>query len=80
MLNKLKDFRLIILLSIVCISLCILTFLAFVNPKILSFAKINLQIILIFDVILFVIFLFIIFIKSSELYLENKKKKIRFSN
>ena len=75
MLNKLKDFRLIILLSIVCISLCILTFLAFVNPKILSFAKINLQIILIFDVILFVIFLFIIFIKSLELYLENKKKK-----
>ncbi len=75
MLNKLKDFRLIILLSIVCISLCILTFLVFVNPKILSFAKINLQIILIFDVILFVVFLFIIFIKSSELYLVNKKKK-----
>jgi len=75
MLNKLKDFRLIISLSIVCISLSILTFLAFINPKILFFANINLQIILILDVVLLIVFLFIIFIKSSKLYIINKKKK-----
>ena len=75
MLNKLKDFRLIISLSIVCISLSILTFLAFINPKLLFFANINLQIILILDVVLLIVFLFIIFIKSSKLYIINKKKK-----
>ena len=76
MFNKLKNFKLIILLSIISISLCILTFLAFINPKLLSFSKINLQFLLALDILLLVFFLFIIFKKSSNLYFLTKKKKI----
>ena len=76
MVNKLKNFRSIIALSFVSISLCLLTFLSFINPKLLSFSHINLQVLLILDVILLIIFLFIIFKKSVNLYFLNKNKKI----
>ncbi len=76
MFNKLKNFKLVILLSIICIGLCILTFLAFINPKLLSFLNIKLQLLLTLDIFLLVVFLFIIFKKSSSLYLLTKKKKI----
>ena len=76
MLNKLKNFKLIILLSITCTGLCILTFLSFINPKLLSFSNINLQVLLTLDAILLVAFLFIIFKKSSNLYYSTKKKKV----
>ena len=76
MLNKLKNFKLVILLSIISIGLCILTFLAFINPKLLSSSNINLQHLLTSDLILLVIFLVIIFKKSSSLYFFTKKKKI----
>ena len=36
MFNKLKGFRTVISLSVICIGLCILTFLAFINPKFTS--------------------------------------------
>ena len=76
MFNKLKNFKLIILLSIISIGLCILTFLAFINPKLLFSLNISLQFLLTLDVILLAIFLFIIFKKSSNLYFEAKKKKV----
>ena len=76
MFNKLKNFKLVILLSIICIGLCILTFLAFINPKLLSFLNIKLQLLLTLDIFLLVVFLFIIFKKSSSLYFLTKKKKI----
>ena len=76
MFNKLKNFKLIILLSIISISLCILTFLAFINPKLLFSLNISLQFLLTLDVILLAVFLFIIFKKSSNLYFEAKKKKV----
>jgi len=76
MLKNLKKFKSIIALSFVCVSLCILTFLTFINPKLLSFLNFNLQVLLILDVILLFIFLFIIFKKVSELYFLNKNKKI----
>lgn len=76
MLNKLKGFKTVILLSVVSISLCILTFLAFINPKLLFFSDINLQVLLIFDVILLIVFLIIVFKKSSNLYFLTKKKRI----
>jgi len=76
MFNKLKDFKLVLLLSIICIGLCILTFLAFINPKLLSFLNINLQYLLILDLILLVAFLFIVFKKSSNLYFLTKNKKV----
>ena len=76
MFDKLKGFRTIIALSIICIGLCILTFLAFINPKLLSFSNINLQFLLILDVFLLIIFLFIVFKKSLNLYYQTKNKKI----
>jgi two-component system, NtrC family, nitrogen regulation sensor histidine kinase NtrY len=76
MFNKLKGFRTVIALSIVCIGLSILTFLAFINPKLISFSNINLQILLVFDVILLTIFLLIVFKKSSNLYFLTKNKKV----
>ena len=76
MLSKLKGFRTIITLSIVCIGLCILTFLAFINPKILLFSNINLQFLLVFDAMLLILFLIIVFKKSSSLYLTTKNKEV----
>jgi two-component system nitrogen regulation sensor histidine kinase NtrY len=76
MFNKLKNFKLVVLISIVCIGLCILTFLAFINPKLLSFANINLQFLLTVDIVILVVFLFIILKKSANLYYLTKKKKV----
>jgi two-component system nitrogen regulation sensor histidine kinase NtrY len=76
MFNKLKGFRTVISLSVISISLCILTFLAFINPKLLSFLNINLQFLLVSDIILLILFLLIVFKKSSNLYLLIKKKKV----
>jgi len=76
MFNKLKNFKLVLLLSIICIGLCILTFLAFINPKLLFFSNINLQLLLVFDGILLFIFLLIVFKKSSNLYFSAKNKKV----
>ena len=76
MFNKLKGFRTVISLSIICITLCILTFLTFLNPKLLFFSNINLQFLLIIDALLLVIFLFLVFKKSYNLYFQTKNKKI----
>ena len=76
MFDKLKNFKLVISLSIICIALCILTFLAFINPKLLSFLNINLQFLLTLDLALLAIFLFIVFKVSAKFYLATKKKKI----
>ena len=76
MFNKLKNFKLVILLSIICIGLCILTFLAFINPKLLFSLNISLQSLVTLDLFLLFIFLIIIFKKSSNLYRQKKKKKI----
>ena len=76
MFNKLKSFKLVILLSIICIGLCILTFLAFINPKLLSFSHIDIKYLLVFDVILLLAFFFIIFKKSLNLYFLTKNKKV----
>ena len=76
MLNKFKGFRTVILLSIICIGLCILTFLAFINPKLIFFSNINLQFLLLLDLVLLILFLLIVFKKSSNLYFLSKKKKI----
>ena len=76
MLNKLKGFRTVLSLSIICIGLCILTFLAFINPKLLFFSNINLQLLLVFDIILLILFLIIVFKKSSNIYLQTKTNKV----
>ena len=75
MLNNFKNLKSVILLSIICILLCILTFLAFINPKLFFFSNLNLQVLLILDVILLATFLIIIFKKSYNLYYLNKSKK-----
>jgi two-component system nitrogen regulation sensor histidine kinase NtrY len=76
MLNKLEGFKLVLSLSIICIGLCTLTFLAFINAEFLSFLNINLQLLLTFDIILLVAFLFIVFKKISYLYFLTKSKKV----
>jgi len=76
MFNKLKGFKLVLSLSIICISLCILTFLAFINPESFFFSNIDLQLLLGFDVALLAVFLIIVFKKSSNLYFLTKNKKI----
>ena len=76
MLKKLEGFKLVLSLSIICIGLCILTFLAFIDIKLLSFLDINLQLLIYFDIILLVIFLIIVFKKISNLYFLTKTKKV----
>jgi two-component system nitrogen regulation sensor histidine kinase NtrY len=76
MFDKLKDFKLVLSFSVICIALCILTFLSFVSPKLLSFLNIDLQILLVFDVILLGGFLFILSKKISNLYFLAKNKKV----
>ena len=76
MLKKLKNFKTVIGLSLVSIFLCILTFLAFINPKLLSFSDDNLQTLLLIDVVLLILFFIIIFKKSSNIYFEHKNKKL----
>jgi|TARA_B110000444_G_scaffold227143_1_gene232128 two-component system, NtrC family, nitrogen regulation sensor histidine kinase NtrY len=76
MFNRLKGFRTVLSLSIICIGLCILTFLSFINPKLLHFSNVNLQTLLVFDAILLTVFLVIVFKKSSNLYILTKKKKV----
>ena len=75
MLKKLKNFQSVIVFTFVSIFSCILTFLAFVNPKLLSFSDNNLQILLIFNVFLLLLFFIIIFKKTSKIYFEHKRKK-----
>ena len=76
MLKKLKNYKTVIGFSIVSIFLSILTFLGFINPKLLSFSDDNLQMLLFIDVVLLILFFFIIFKKSSNIYFEHKRKKL----
>ena len=75
MLKIIKNFRLIIGLSFVCVCLGILTFLAFVNPRIIYFSDTKLQILLIFDVILLILFFGLIIAKTLSIYSLNKTQK-----
>ena len=70
MLKYFKNFWSVIALLFVSISLCILTFLAFINPQLFFFSNLSLQVLLILDVVLLFIFLFIVFKKSSQLYVR----------
>ncbi len=76
MFKTIKNLRSIIGLSFICISLGILTFLAFVNPKLVSFSENNLQTLLIVDLLLLILFLILIIFKTGKLYSQNKTSKI----
>ena len=76
MLKNFKKLKSVVVLSIVCVSLCILTFLAFINPNLLFFSNVNLQILLILDIIFLLTFFLMIFKKIFNLYRLNKKQKI----
>ena len=76
MFKTIKNLRSIIGLSFICISLGILTFLAFVNPKLVSFSEDNLQTLLIVDLLLLILFLILIIFKTGKLYSQNKTSKI----
>ena len=76
MLNNFKNFKSVIFLSLACVFLCILTFLSFINPKLLSYSNISLEILIILDIVLLIIFLLILFKKSYNLYNSNKNNRI----
>ena len=76
MISKFKNLKSIIALALGSVLLCILTFLAFIDPKLLIVLNINLQFLLILDIILLMVFLLIIFKKSYNLYHLNKTRKI----
>ncbi len=75
MLKTLKNFGSIIGLSLICISLGVLTFLAFLNPRLLAFSENNLQILLILDISLLLLFLFLVIKRTFNLYYSSKNDK-----
>jgi two-component system, NtrC family, nitrogen regulation sensor histidine kinase NtrY len=71
----LKNFNWIILYSILCILLGILTFLTFINESFIPLNDENLQILLIIDITLISIFFYIIFKNIYRFYNVGKKKR-----
>ena len=76
MLEIIKKFNWIILSSIMCIFLGILTFLTFIDESIIPLTGQNLQILLLVDILLLVIFFYQIFKAILKLYNLNKKNNI----
>ena len=71
----LKNFNWIILYSILCIFLGILTFLTFINESFIPLNDENLQILLIIDIVLISIFFYIIIKNIYRFYNVGKKKR-----
>ena len=76
MLEIIKKFNWIILSSIMCIFLGILTFLTFIDESFIPLTDQNLQILLIVDIILLIIFFYQIFKAVYKLYNLNKKSNV----
>jgi two-component system, NtrC family, nitrogen regulation sensor histidine kinase NtrY len=75
MFKILKNFNWIILYSILCIFLGILTFLTFINESFIPLNDKNLQILLIINIILISVFFYIIFKNIYRYYNIGKKKR-----
>ena len=75
MFNILKKFKWTVIISLACILLGVLTFLTFINVGFLGLNEKNLQILLIFDVILLIIFFSLIFKSTYRLYSAGKRNK-----
>ncbi|MFL2887367.1 MAG: ATP-binding protein [Pelagibacteraceae bacterium] len=75
MFKIIKGLNWIIISSILCITLGIVTFLTFINQGFLSFSERNLQVLLIIDVFLLIIFFSLIFKNVVRLYSAGKRNK-----
>ena len=75
MFKIIKGLNWIIITSILCITLGIVTFLTFINQGFLSFSERNLQVLLIIDVFLLIIFFSLIFKNVVRLYSAGKRNK-----
>ncbi len=75
MFKIIKNFNWIILSSITCVFLGILTFLTFINEGFISLTEKNLLILLSIDIILLLIFFYLIFRNFLRFYREGKKNK-----
>ncbi len=75
MFKYIKNFYLIITLSIMCVILGILTFYTFINQGPFALNTESLQVLLIIDVLLLILFFYLIFKNIYRLYITGKKKK-----
>ena len=75
MFKIIKNFNWIIISSILCIFLGILTFLTFINQGYIPLTELNLQILLIIDLILLLVFFYLIFKNISRVYSAQKKNR-----
>ena len=75
MFKYIKNFYLIITLSIMCVILGILTFYTFINQGSFALNAESLQVLLIIDVLLLILFFYLIFKNIYRLYITGKKKK-----
>ena len=76
MIKILKDFRWIIIFSVACILLGVLTFLTFINAGFIPLNEENLQILLLLDLILTLIFFGLIFKASYKIFIKRKQNKV----
>ena len=75
MFKIIKGLNWIIISSILCISLGIITFLTFINQGFVSLSARNLQVLLIIDIFLLIIFFSLIFKNAMRLYSAGKRNK-----
>ena len=75
MFKIIKGLNWIIISSILCISLGIITFLTFINQGFVSLSAKNLQVLLIIDVFLLIVFFSLIFKNAIRLYSAGKRNK-----
>ena len=75
MINTFKNLKWIVLTSILCVAVGILTFFTFINQSFIQLNDTNLQILLIIDLILLIIFFLLIFFEIYKILKERKKKK-----
>jgi len=75
MINTFKNLKWIVLTSILCVAVGILTFFTFINQSFIQLNDSNLQILLIIDLILLIIFFLLIFFEIYKILKERKKRK-----
>ena len=75
MLNTIKNFKWFFTISFISILLGLLTFITFINQKLIFLNEDNLQYLLILDVTVLVLFLMLLVRETSRLFLKIKSKK-----
>ena len=75
MLNTIKNFKWFFTISFISILLGLLTFITFINQKLIFLNEDNLQYLLILDVTVLILFLMLLVRETSRLFLKIKSKK-----